>query len=131
MAVLVVGAIISLCSPPGLGMLHWWHSPCGLKSPGLARPVPYLASASCVLTTLRGMARYNSLLRSNYRDRLVDFEFFTDDKTKLMGQLSMPHFITGDVFRAMAKILSLNRFPASHPPEIRCHVSDGFFGKPP
>src|SRR5215472_7132664 len=35
-----------------------------------------------------------------------------------------------DAFRAMAKILSLNRFPVSHPPEIRCQVRDGFFGTP-
>jgi hypothetical protein len=36
-----------------------------------------------------------------------------------------------DAFRAMAKILSLNRFPTSHPPDMRCHVADGFLGKPP
>jgi hypothetical protein len=36
-----------------------------------------------------------------------------------------------DAFRAIAKILSLNRFPVSHPPEIRCQVRDGFFGTPP
>ena len=43
-----------------------------------------------------------------------------------------PHY-RGDLggFRAMAKILSLNRFPVSRPPEIRCHVTDGFFGTPP
>ena len=28
----------------------------------------------------------------------------------------------------MAKILSLNRFPISHPPETSCQVTDSFFG---
>jgi hypothetical protein len=88
------------------------------------RPCPRLATR-CLMTPLPRLASISPRSARKLRHAMRHRSGLP------FGDLSP--FYNGDLdaFRAMAKILSLNRFPASHPPEIRCHVSDGFFGKPP